>query len=123
MVMEQRSINDLPGDKKTLLRETLDRKQSPNWRSLIKVLPQNTYNRHQIERFHMAILKPGQSPTMELLNDLSKKKKTFRDLLGYARALALQYPEFQPMLYCLQGGGEYLSSGEGTGEREHNYNW
>lgn len=109
--MEQKPLSELPDEAKLLLKQTLDRREKPNWQTLIKVLPGIAYSKYQIEKFHLAILKPDKSPTTELLNDLSKKGKTIGELIQSINALGHQFQELQPLVYELHrniGGNDKM---------------
>lgn len=77
----------------------LDRKESPNWKVLIKEINSTakTYNEKAILKFQLAILKPHGSPTLQLLGDLGRKKKTVLQLITWMKTLK-DFPDLVELL-------------------------
>lgn len=95
-------IKDLPDSIRLRIAEKLDTTQKPNWKTLITKMPNNMYDERSILRFHMAILKPRGSPTLQLLADLGRKKKTVQQLVTWLE----QIENFSELVYFLKHGEE-----------------
>ena len=67
--------------------EKLDGLKTPNWKTLISKMPINMYDDKAVLRFHMSILRPRGSPTLALLEDLGRKRKTVGQLVGWLNEL------------------------------------
>ena len=80
----------LPDDVTKKLAKILDKRQPPNWRSLVSVMPKDYYTPARIEEFAMCSLRPGGSPAVRLLEDLKRRDKTVEDLIGWLEQLKLK---------------------------------
>ncbi|XP_035668198.1 mucosa-associated lymphoid tissue lymphoma translocation protein 1-like [Branchiostoma floridae] len=59
-----------------------------SWRNLLDVIPDKMYKKHEIEqKFGMATLQSGGSPSKLLLQDLGRRGKTVRQLISYLEKL------------------------------------
>eukprot|EP00111_Clytia_hemisphaerica_P012557 TCONS_00036912-protein len=76
-------IKDLSNPICWKIAEKFDSLEKPNWKTLISKMPKNLYDEKAVLRFHMAILKPRGSPTLALLEDLGRKKKTVGQLIQW----------------------------------------
>ena len=80
-------IKDLPDPICWKIAEKLDGLKKPNWKTLINKMPKTMYDDKAVLRFHMSILKPRGSPTLALLEDLGRKKKTVGQLVTWLKEL------------------------------------
>ena len=69
-------INEIPLDLQLNLARLLDRKEEPNWKTFVANTPSDVYcfKKGEFESLRLAILKPGGSPTMKLIEKLGSKK-------------------------------------------------
>jgi len=95
-------IKDLPNQICWRIAEKLDTLQTPNWKTLISKMPKNLYDERAVLRFHMSILKPLGSPTLELLADLGRKKKTVGQLVHWLKDI----DNSSELIYFLERGEE-----------------
>ena len=80
-------IKDLPDPICWKIAEKLDGLKKPNWKTLISKMPKTMYDDKAVLRFHMSILRPRGSPTLALLEDLGRKKKTVGQLVAWLKEL------------------------------------
>ena len=109
--MENQYIEDISPDVRRELENALDSHESINWLALIRLMPQNSYQRNQIEGFRMETLHPNGSPTRALLNDLSVRRVTLQQLICRLQQLASSgpCPGLQSVLMKLQGNNRKLN--------------
>ena len=93
-------IKDLPDQICWRIAEKLDTLQTPNWKTLISKMPKNLYDERAVLRFHMSILRPRGSPTLELLADLGRKKKTVGQLVNWLKGI----DNSSELIYFLERG-------------------
>ena len=99
-------IRDLPFATLSQLARYLDAQGQRNWRNLIEKMPPKTYNPNDVEMFALSALRPGGSPSFDLLKDMGFRGNTVRQLVSY-----LQKLEHEPALLLLQQEGETFSKG------------
>lgn len=122
----------------------LDSHEKPNWKTLISKINQTKkmYDEKSILRFYMAILKPRGSPTLELLTDLGRKKKTVGQLITWMNDLG-NFPDIvdllergeealtdlKPLIQCqpqsaiCETGSDLRLSTEASGQPPLKYQW
>ena len=81
--MAESLIKDLPDFLCWHIASVLDKKTKPNWKTLLSLIPNNSYDSKAINKFHMEILSPFGSPSVRLLEDLGRKNKTVSQLLSW----------------------------------------
>ena len=96
-MMNENLIKTLPDSVCWRIASKLDSIEKPNWKSLISKMPKNTYNEKDVNRFHMSILGPRGSPTIDLLVDLGKKKKTIGQFIQWLTQLE-KFPDLVDLL-------------------------
>lgn len=104
----EKFIKDLSDPICWKIAEQLDGLQKPNWKTLISKMPKNFYDDKAILRFHLSILRPRGSPTLCLLEDLGRKKKTVGQLVTWLKALGESDANCSELIDFLERGDDAL---------------